>query len=102
MSQTSKTIPIEVHFTQGFYDDHIRLLHDGAAPTKTTLTTRMQTGLAEIITLKLEGGQEVTLECTKRSLTAKIKIDAAAPFVIVALRDGTFDIAASEHRPGYL
>lgn len=95
-------ISIEVHFTEGFHDDNIRLLSEGSELTKLTLKTRMQTGLADITTLKLESGKEVTLKCEDQSLTGAFKVDATTPFIIVALRDGAFEIASSEHSPGYV
>lgn len=102
MAKTSTAVSVEVHFTEGFFDDDIRLLSNGSELKKLTLTTRMQTGLADITTLKLESAKEVTLKCAKRSLTATIEADATTPFVIVALRDGQFEITASKQSPGYL
>lgn len=101
-SKSAPVTPVEVHFTEGFFEDDIRVVCEGTELTRLALTTRMQTGLAEIATLKLTTGKEVTLECTERALRTTITVDAATPFVTVALRDGAFDISASDHSPGYL
>ena len=62
----------------------------------------MQTGLADILTLKIDDGKEVTLTCKDKSLKTAFTVDAATPFVGVALRDGTFELTMSDQQPGYL
>jgi hypothetical protein len=102
VSEPASAPPFEVHFTQGFFDDDMQVICDGAVLIQLNLTTRMQTGLAQIAALPLTNKKEVTLECKKRSLATTFFVDATTPFVSVALRDGVFDITASQHSPGYL
>lgn len=93
---------LEVHFTDGFFQDDMTVLLDGAELAHLTLTTRMQTGLADILTLHIDSGKEVTLRCVNKSLEAAFTVDAATPFVGVSLRDDNFELTMSDQQPGYL
>lgn len=102
LSEAASAPPVEVHFTEGFFDDDVQVICNDAVLLRLHLTTRMQTGLADIAKLQLTDEKEVTLECSNRSLATTFFVDATTPFVKVALRDGVFDITASQHSPGYL
>ncbi len=93
---------MEFHFTDGFFDDVLQLIAGDLNLTTDPMTTRMQTGLAHVETLHLTEGKEVTLISENRHLKTTITVDAAKPYVIVALVDGAFEIAATAQMPGYL
>lgn len=102
VSDVAPAVSIEVHFTEGFFNDEMGVFCDGSELIRLILTTRLQSGLADTATFQLESGKEVTLECKAKSLTTSFHVDGATPFVRVAMRDGTFDITASDQSPGYL
>lgn len=93
---------IECHFTEGFYGQEVRLLHGDEELAKLTLRTRMQTGLAHVERLKIKSGEEVKVEISDLDLVATIQVDAATPFVTVALEEGELRVASTATTPGYL
>lgn len=104
-SETGKSdqiVPVEIHFTDGFFEDVVHISAGQTDVMTEPLKTRMQTGLAHIEILQLETGREVTLESEKRHLKTTITVDATKPFITVAARDGVFEVTAFERTPGYL
>ncbi len=93
---------IEFHFTEGFREQSAQILCDGEKLASFTLTSAFQTGLAHIEILQLDEGKEVAIEIGDQPLRATAVVDAAHPFVVVALEGDRLDLAVLASRPGYV
>lgn len=93
---------LELHFTEGFSGQEISIEIEGRTVAEFSARTKFQTGLAHIVMLDLQAGQEVTIKFSDPKTSVHLDVDASHPFVIFALQDGVLTTSKTDTRPGYL
>ncbi|KPP87338.1 MAG: hypothetical protein HLUCCA08_05245 [Rhodobacteraceae bacterium HLUCCA08] len=94
---------IEFHFQEGFTGQGVSITSQGAVLADVTARTRLMTGLAEIVPLDLQHGEEVTLSVGgDPAKTMPVSIDTATPFVTINMEENGLQVSQTDRRPGYL
>lgn len=94
---------IEFHWQEGFYQQPVSMAAGGKVVAEFDATTRLQTGLANIVTLDLQNGEEVMLTVGGDPAgAATVTVDAARPYVTVNWVDGELRFDMVDRQPGYL
>ena len=91
----------EFHFQEGFYKNDVRIEADGRILAEHQITTRMQTGLAEIVSLQLAHGTPVAIHIQPGDLLKEIALTEKETYVIIRKQDDILNVQMQQTLPGY-
>ena len=91
----------EFHLQEGFYKNDVRIDADGRVKAERQITTRMQTGLAEIIPLTLAHGTRVVIHIQPGNLLKEITLTEKETYVIIRKQGDLLNVQMQQTLPGY-
>lgn len=92
----------ELHFTEGFHATPVELRIADHALQVFVLTTKVQTGLADIHTFEAQPGQKAELSLPSEGVRAEVTLGATGIFLTAQLQDGRLDLRSSPEQPGHM
>ncbi len=93
---------VEVHFQEGFAKTPCTLSVNGAVAAEYDLTTRLMTGLAEIVHLSLAAGDELVVQAENLPPGEKYHVSGNERWLTVNIVDGRVVVRPADRGPGYL
>ncbi len=92
----------ELHFTEGFSGETLRVAPANHIPFELHLKTRLQIGLAHIEILKLFDREEVEITIEELGIKHRIFANSRNTIIIFHLTEKALHIEYPTTRPGYL
>jgi N-methylhydantoinase B/oxoprolinase/acetone carboxylase alpha subunit len=101
MNDDASTFEVEVHLQEVFSGETVWLAVEGLDRARLEARTRFQTGLADIETLKVHEGDEVTIRVDGGGCTG-VTAERSNPYIVVKMIEGRLDVTKLARSPGYL
>ncbi len=92
----------EFHFQEGFSGEPVDIILDGEQIAHFEARTRLQLGLAHIVTHEIHPGQTVKICVGDIGLENSFQVEEVGAFITINIVDGSLIVENIDIRPGYV